>query len=557
MRAVVYARYSTDLQREASIEDQVRICRQRIEREGWTLLGTYSDAATSGASRLRPGYQKLLEDARAGAFDVVVAEALDRLSRDQEDVAALYKQLGFRGIRILTLAEGEISELHVGLKGTMNALFLKDLAAKTHRGLEGRVREGRSGGGLCYGYDIIREHDARGEPTHGGRRVNEGEAEIVRRIFREFTNGKSPRAIARELNADRLAGPRGRRWSDTTIRGHSLRGTGILHNELYVGRLVWNRQRYVKDPHTGRRLARLNPTSAWLVTEVPVLRIVDDALWEQAQARLGSIRESPRVAKARAAEFWKHRRARHLLTGLAHCGVCGSPLAAAGKDYLTCAAARRQGTCSNKRGMRRPVLEALILDGLKDRLMAPELVKEFIAEFHREVNRLSRKREIDSGLQRRELEEVNRKLRGLIEAIAEGLRAPGLQAKLDELEHRKIALEAELAAAPPSALRLHPNVAEIYRRKVADLQAALAEPKAQAEALEILRGLIERVVLHPAEKGFEIELVGEIAAMVSLGAHDKAASPKGSTVSEAYRCSVKVVAGERNHRQLTLPPVGV
>ena len=95
MRAVVYARYSTDLQREASIEDQVRVCRQRIERDGWTLLSTYSDAASSGASRLRPGYQKLLEDARAGAFDVVVAEALDRLSRDQEDVAALYKRLAF------------------------------------------------------------------------------------------------------------------------------------------------------------------------------------------------------------------------------------------------------------------------------------------------------------------------------------------------------------------------------------------------------------------------------------------------------------------------------
>src|SRR4029077_7446184 len=115
--------------------------------------------------------------------------------------------------------------------------------------------------------------------------------------------------------------------------------------------------------------------------------------------------------------------------------------------------------------MRRPVLEAVILDGLKDRLMAPELVKEFIAEFHREVNRLSRNREVDLGLQRRELDEVNRKLRGLIDAIAEGLRAPGLQAKLDELEQRKTAIEAELAAAPPPAPRLHPNLAEIYRRK--------------------------------------------------------------------------------------------
>src|SRR6266481_2613472 len=135
MRAVIYARYSTDLQREASIEDQVRVCRQRIEREGWKLGATYSDAATSGASRLRPGYQKLLEDARAGAFDVVVAEALDRLSRDQEDVASLYKHLSFSSVKLITVAEGEIAELHVGFKGTMNAIFLKDLRQKVRRGL--------------------------------------------------------------------------------------------------------------------------------------------------------------------------------------------------------------------------------------------------------------------------------------------------------------------------------------------------------------------------------------------------------------------------------------
>src|SRR6266404_5529712 len=433
MRAVIYARYSTDLQREASIDDQLRVCRQRIKREGWELVATYSDAASSGASRLRPGYQKLLEDARAGAFDVVVAEALDRLSRDQEDVAALYKRLSFAGIKMVTLAEGEISELHVGLKGTMNALFLKDLAAKTHRGLEGRVREGRSGGGLSYGYDVVREQDLRGGPVHGGRRINEAEAGIARRIFREFITGKSPRAIAHGLNADKIAGPRSRPLSDTTIRGHTLRGTGVLHNELYVGRLVWNRPQYVKDPSTGKRVSRLNPEADWLITEVPELRIIDVTLWQQAQARLGSIRESPRVVKG-AAEFWIHRRAQHLLTGLAHCGACGAPLAAAGKDYLSCTAARRQGTCSNKRGIRRPVLEGLILDGLKDRLMAPELVKEFIAEFHREVNRQSRNREADQGLQQRDLDDVNRKLRRVIEAIAEGLRGPGLQIKLDELE---------------------------------------------------------------------------------------------------------------------------
>ena len=134
MRAVIYARYSSRNQREASIEDQVRLCRKHVESQGWTYLHAYTDRAISGASPVRAGYQKLLEDARAGEFDVVVSEALDRLSRDLEDVAGLYKRLSFSCIKIITLAEGEISELHVGLKGTMNALYLKDLAQKTRQG---------------------------------------------------------------------------------------------------------------------------------------------------------------------------------------------------------------------------------------------------------------------------------------------------------------------------------------------------------------------------------------------------------------------------------------
>ncbi len=181
MRAVIYARYSSDLQSEASIEDQAHNCRSRIDAEGWELIDTYSDRAVSGASTLRPGYQQLLMDARAGLIDVIVAEALDRLSRDQEDIAALYKQLTFAGVKLITLAEGEINELHVGLKGTMNALFLKDLAQKTHRGLAGRVRDGKSGGGRAYGYDVSKALDEAGNPIRGDQRVNEQEATIIRR----------------------------------------------------------------------------------------------------------------------------------------------------------------------------------------------------------------------------------------------------------------------------------------------------------------------------------------------------------------------------------------
>src|SRR5260221_723408 len=171
----------------------------------------------------------------------------------------------------------------------MTALFLKDLAAKTHRGLRGRVEDGKSGGGLCYGYRVIKKLDERGELIRGDREIDEAQAIVARRIFREFASGISPRAIARGLNAEGIVGPDGNFWNDSTIRGHVKRGTGLINNELYVGRLVWNRQRYIKDPSTGRRVSRMNAESEWIVAEVPELRIIDDELWQAVKARQSEI----------------------------------------------------------------------------------------------------------------------------------------------------------------------------------------------------------------------------------------------------------------------------
>jgi site-specific DNA recombinase len=528
--AAIYARYSSDNQSEASIEDQIRVCRRYAELQGFAIVAEYADAAVSGASTLRPGYQGLLEAARKGAFNIVLAEALDRLSRDLADVATLYKHLAYLGIGLWTVAEGEITELHVGLKGTMNALYLKDLAQKTHRGLEGRVRSGMSGGGLCYGYDLVAGQT-------GARRIDQAEARVVRRIFEEYAAGRSPRKIAMQLNKEGMPGPFGRPWRDTAIRGHITRGTGILNNELYVGRLVWNRQKFVKDPATGRRRSRRNSPERLVIEEVPDLRIVDDELWDAVKRRQTSIRESEGVSKARTSRFWE-RRAQHLLSGLVHCGACGSRMAAVGRDYLACSAARGQGTCSNRKGVRRAPLEELILDGLRQRLMAPEMVEEFVTAFHEEVNCRRRHETAARAGKERELAEVTRKLDKLIEALIEGYRTAGLQQRLDDLEARKAALEQDLAADPPPAVRLHPNLAQVYRAKVERLHEALADPALRDEALGILRGLIERVVIHPVEDGLQVELVGEIVRLIELGLDGKRVA-----LSADEMCSVKVVAG--------------
>lgn len=176
MKVVLYARYSSDNQRDASIEDQLRACRDYADAQGWTIIDSYSDRAISGASLIRPGIQELITDANAGRFQILLTEAMDRLSRDQEDIAGLFKRMSFAGVKIVTLSEGEINHLHIGLTGTMNALYLKELANKTRRGLRGRVELGKSGGGLCYGYDVVKQRDSYGEPICGERAINDDQA---------------------------------------------------------------------------------------------------------------------------------------------------------------------------------------------------------------------------------------------------------------------------------------------------------------------------------------------------------------------------------------------
>ncbi|HIC23153.1 MAG TPA: serine recombinase, partial [Planctomycetes bacterium] len=321
---------------------------------------------------------------------------------------------------------------------------------------------------------------------------------------------------AKALNAEGIPGARGRPWRDTTIRGHATRRTGILRNDLYVGQLVWNKQHFVKDPQTGKRLARPNPEDQWIIEGVPHLRIIDDDLWNRVQSRLMAIRESPAVSKARKTRFWEHRRSRHLFTGLMKCAECGGSMIAAGKDYMACDHARNQGTCRHKRGVKRHLIEKAVLEILKTNLMQPDLVEEFIRSFHTEVNRLQREHAIGREHIAKERDRITRQLDGLYEAIADGLRTAGLKTKLEELEQCKIDLEVQMSATPPPTPILHPNLAELYRRRVEALHASLSTDDCRTEAAEILRGLIEAIKVRISDDGLEIELIGEIVNMIDL-----------------------------------------
>ena len=509
-RIALYARYSSDQQSAASIEDQLRICRERAEREGWHVVHSYQDAAISGASMiLRPGIQSLLQDAQAGKFDIVIAEALDRVSRDQADVATLYKHLQFARVPLVTLAEGEISELHVGLKGTMNALFLKDLAKKTHRGQRGRVEKGFSAGPVGYGYRTVRRLSSEGELVRGECRIEPSEAPIVERIFREFAAGKSPRAIARDLNRDGIPGPSGRPWSDTTIRGKPKLGIGILHNEMYVGVRVWNRKQAVKDPRTGQTVRRPNPDSEWVRVEVPGLRIVSDDMWQAVKRRRDVLVEQykPLLDGLRAAQASRMHRARRpvtLLSGLVECGVCGGTVGLAVNGRFGCINHHRRHICANNRTILRKKLEERALAGLRERLVSPEKVQAAVAAYAEHINRENREQRVQIEADRRALDKIERAIAGIMTAIEDGLYQPKMKARMAELERQKAEIATRMASAPQAVPDVHPGIAGIYEREVERFTQALEDPETRLDASDAIRSLIHRIVLHPGDKWGEI-----------------------------------------------------
>jgi site-specific DNA recombinase len=522
MKVAIYARYSSENQREASIGDQFRICREFARRQGWTIAKEYSDAAVSGATLLRSGFQAMMAAALRNEVDVVLAESLDRFSRDQEDTAGLFKRLTFAGVSIVTLAEGDITFLHIGLKGTMNAMFLKELADKTRRGLRGRVELGKAGGGVSFGYRIVR----RFENSTGEREIVPEEAEVIRRIFKQYLAGAPPRQIAKDLNRDGLRGPRGALWSPSTIHGNPKRGLGILHNELYIGRMVWNRQRFLKDPDTGKRVTRLNPESEWVISDVPHLRIIDDELWTGVQARYATVQHKWSKAPE-GRRFNQFRQPKYLFSGLTKCGECGAGFVVYSRDHLGCFGTRDRGTCTNKLTVARQEVEARVLRALQDKLMRKDFFEEFCREFAKEMNRLRMEHRADLSGAKRELERVKREIEKVIDAIVQGYAGPELKARMTGLQERKEVLLAQLAEADEPPPLLHPSMADLYRTKVEELAAALRREDTRLEASEMLRGLIEAIVLTPEKGRLRIELRGNLAAMLAAAQQTKRSPETG------------------------------
>jgi site-specific DNA recombinase len=337
LRAAIYARFSSDLQSDRSIADQIALCRTVCARAGFEVVAMYEDRALSGTStRARAGFQAMMSAAASRLFEVIVAEDVDRISRDQADWHLRRKRLVHYGVKIHTPG-GVVGSLDGSVRAMMAEHFIENLVLHTLRGMAGVVREGRNAGGRAYGYRAI--------PGRAGElEIVEEEAEVIRRIYRDYVAGETPRAIAQALNAEAVTPPRGNYWRASSLLGNPQRGHGMLLNEIYVGRIVWNRVSMIRDPETGKRISRPNAPADYHRADAPHLRIVDDELFEAAQTR--------RTARTIAGKRGR-RKPRHALSGLLRCGCCGAGMSIKDRDRgrlrIICSQKKEAGNCSNGR----------------------------------------------------------------------------------------------------------------------------------------------------------------------------------------------------------------
>jgi site-specific DNA recombinase len=503
IKAAIYARFSSDLQSDRSIEDQLVLCREFAQRNAMTVVASFEDRARSGASILgRDGLLSLMEHSRAAEFDTVVVEALDRLSRDQEDLAGIYKRLSFAGIKIIAVHEGQADQMQIGIRGLVGALFLQDLSHKVRRGMAGVTRDGRHAGGRAYGYRPVP-----GSP--GELTIVPDEAQVVRRIFAEFVGGATPRQIVAGLNADRIAAPRGAYWSSGVLNGNKKRGHGILLNPLYAGTIVWNRVRMIKDPSTGRRVSRVNAESDWQRADAPQLAIIERQIFEAAQERL----------RTRALIPTAHRRQpRHLLSGLLKCGCCGSGMSvkdrSAGRVRIQCTAAKEGGVCTNRKAFYLDTIEAEVLAGLRSILGDRRALARLLQRFNETLDGLRREaagREVASKARLREVTaEIDRTIGMAVKGLIDEAEAAAV---LPPLRTERAGLEAELASirTQRNIVTLHPRIIDAYREAIDSIGT---EPDLETARARV-RELIERVVITPEMGKPAIRLDGWLDTLAS------------------------------------------
>ncbi len=381
MRVAIYARYSSENQSEKSIDDQIRVCKRYIKENNMTVEEghIYIDEAISGSIVNRPALQALEKAAENKEFDAVAVDDLSRLSRSNHQMLTLVMKFNYLQIKMISVSDGIISDdenskLGIHIRGFINELYLDDLKKKTMRGLEGQKIRGFSTGENVYGYSSHPfgelKLNKKGKPKYEGmvHKINTDEADIIKRIFKEFIEGKSINKIVRDLNSDKTPTKKGYigGWNISTV-------SRILKNEKYMGLWVWRKWKNVRDPMTGKvkKVPRAEKEQMPIFKEELV--IIDKETWEKGQRRWKELEGAWPVRKKSniKQKSYVNSSPTHLLAGLLKCNSCGGAVVLVGgkgSGYYGCYNAKRK-TCDNTLLVPRKRVEQAIISELKGKIL--------------------------------------------------------------------------------------------------------------------------------------------------------------------------------------------
>jgi site-specific DNA recombinase len=526
LRCAAYARYSTDRQNPLSTVDQLAKCRQYATERGWAFSDNqvYTDEEISGATLDRSGLRALLADAESKprSFDVLLLEDASRLSRKQSDILNLCERLTFAGVKIHFVSQGidsgdEKFQLLLLARGMIDQLFLADTAKRVRRGLEGLIRRGLHTGGRCYGYRSRKDAD-------GARlEIHEAEAEAVRRIFQMYADGLSLKAVAKRLNAERVQSPQpqagriSRSWCPSSVRV-------ILHNERYIGKVIWSRKHKIRDPRTGRRVFRQREGEQPIRgQDAPHLRIVSDELWSQVRERQELVKRVYEDAKKRPGLLRSSAmNSPYLFSGLLRCRQCGANLqivAGRGRNHANQTYGcpmnfhRGESVCSNRLRVRRDVLERELLAGLQNKILREDIVNYVLDRFESELIRELESIGGEMDAMRKRKAHLQEKVARLVDGLATGIHSAAVMGQIAAHEREISDIGDRLLSSSPDSI--HSRVKRLREKALArmrDLRQCLNGDRVSARAFFTKH--VEKIVMEPTGRAYIASgtwnLLGEI-----------------------------------------------
>ena len=430
LKAVIYARYSSSSQREESIEGQIRECTAYAERNGYTVIGTYTDRAISGTTDNRPEFQKMVDDSKRKLFDLVIVWKLDRFARNRYDSARYKNKLKKNGVKVISatevISEGAEGVILESVLEGMAEYYSVDLSEKVVRGLTVNATKCKwNGGNLPIGYLVDEEQRLK---------VNDLTAPYVLEVFKKYDEGSTIADIRVYLAEKNIKNTKGRAISWAAVQH-------MLSNRRYIGEYSY-RETIVPNG-------------------IPAIVPLD--LFERVQEKLEKNKKAP--ARAKAAE-------KYLLTTKIFCGHCGTSMnGESGKShngvvhrYYKCHGVKKKTGCK-KKPIRKEWIEDLVIAETKAMLMDDAAIEAIVSM----LMRLQDEENTDLPMYEKQLRETETAIDNIVNAVMGGMVSKALQQKLAQLEEDKEELQKRIEEEKLEKPKIPAEFMTFWLHKLRDL----------------------------------------------------------------------------------------